>query len=201
MTRAETRRRLLQAASEEFAEQGYHAATVSRIARRAGVTVQTLYLAWGSKRALLRALMDAALSGDPEKPYSDERSHMISDALDPVTADPRAVVAHAAALYRQAAERAALCWRLYRDAAAADPEIAADWQGLQRLRHETFGQIVERIPADALRAGVTTAVAADTAWAVASPETYELLVTTLGYSLDQLEGWVEDTLTAALLAS
>ena len=49
--------RLLRAAEEEFTERGYAAATVARIAARAGVTVQTLYLAWGSKRALLRAYM------------------------------------------------------------------------------------------------------------------------------------------------
>jgi len=69
-SRAETRRRLLRAAGEEFAERGYHAATVTRIAERAGVTVQTLYLAWGSKRALLRAFMEASLSGDPDRPRS-----------------------------------------------------------------------------------------------------------------------------------
>ena len=65
----ETRRRLLQAAEEEFTERGYTGATVARIANRAGVTVQTLYLAWGSKRALLRAYMDSVLAGDVDTPY------------------------------------------------------------------------------------------------------------------------------------
>src|SRR6202012_3498689 len=68
-SRAETRRRLLRAAEEEFTERGYSAATVARIAARAGVTVQTLYLAWGSKRALLRAYMEAALAGNEDIPY------------------------------------------------------------------------------------------------------------------------------------
>lgn len=67
-SRVETRRRLLEAAGHEFAEGGYAAATVTRIAARAGVTVQTLYLAWGSKRALLRAYMEAALLGKPKRP-------------------------------------------------------------------------------------------------------------------------------------
>jgi len=199
-SRAETRRRLLAAAGEEFAERGYHAATVSRIATRAGVTVQTLYLAWGSKRALLRAFMDAALSGDPDEPYGEALPQLIDDALDPAGTDPRELVAGIAHLYRTVAERAALGWRLHRDAAATDPEVAADWRELQRLRRGSFAALVSRIPAAALRPGLSREGATDTAWAIASPETYELLVEQAGHTLDEYEAWVARTLTDALLA-
>lgn len=199
-SRAETTRRLLVAAGQEFAERGYHAATVSRIANRAGVTVQTLYLAWGSKRALLRAQMEAELSGSPDAAYQDELPRMIDREVGPMGDDARAVIAHIAHLYRSIAERAALGWQLYRDAAATDPEIAADWRALQELRRGSFAQLVRRIPAAAFRDGVTIETATDTAWAIASPETYELLVRTAGYTLDDYEAWVADTLTAALLA-
>lgn len=199
-SRAETRRRLLQAAGVEFAERGYHAATVSRIAARAGVTVQTLYLAWGSKRALLRAHLDAALSGSADTPYADALPRLIADALDPAGTDPHAIVRQVARLYRGLAERAALGWRLYRDAAATDSEIAADWRTLEHLRRGTFATIVRRLPTASLRAGMTADAAIDTAWAIASPETHELLVGTAGYTLDQYEEWVATTLAAALLA-
>lgn len=56
-SRRETKQRLLDAAVSEFESHGYTATPVSRIAATAGVTVQTLYLAWGSKRALLRAYL------------------------------------------------------------------------------------------------------------------------------------------------
>jgi AcrR family transcriptional regulator len=199
-SRAETRRRLLQAAGEEFAERGYHAATVNRIAARAGVTVQTLYLAWGSKRALLRAYMDAALSGSPDMSYIDELPHLIDGALGPAAIDARSAVKQIAHLYREVAERAALGWRLYRDAAASDAAVAADWQTLQRMRHNTFAELIRRIPAASLRAEVTPDAATDTAWAIASPETYELLVRTAEFTLDQYEQWVAATLCSALLA-
>ncbi len=199
-SRAETRRRLLQAATAEFAERGYHAATVNRIADRAGVTVQTLYLAWGSKRALLRAHMDASLSGDPDAQYAEELPHLIADALDRPGADARTTVKHLAAFYRGLAERAALGWRLYRDAAASDAEIAADWQALHQLRHHTFAEMIRRIPTKSLRKGMSRAAATDTAWAIASPETYELLVRTGDYTLDQYEEWVASTIANALLA-
>ena len=52
--------------------------------------------------------------------------------------------------------------------------------------------------AGAVRAGLTHAAAADTAWVIASPETHHQLVRQAGYSYDQLEDWVRDTLAAAL---
>src|SRR5262249_41821766 len=67
-TRRETRRRLLAAARAEFAERGYAAATVIRIAERADVSVQTLYSNWGNKRNLLRAVMESAVTGDDDVP-------------------------------------------------------------------------------------------------------------------------------------
>src|SRR5215831_8967972 len=66
VTRRETRRRLLAAARLEFAERGYVASTVARIAERAGVSLQTLYSAWGSKQALLKAMMETAVTGQDE---------------------------------------------------------------------------------------------------------------------------------------
>src|SRR5262252_5266256 len=67
-TRRETRRRLLVAARAEFAERGYAAATVIRIAERADVSVQTLYSNWGNKRNLLRAVMESSVTGDEDVP-------------------------------------------------------------------------------------------------------------------------------------
>ncbi len=198
-SRAETRRRLLRAAGQEFTERGYTAATVARIAARAGVTVQTLYLAWGSKRALLYAYMEAALAGDDETSYPQARPDMIAEVLESALDDPYAIVRQISVLYRQIAERAALGWQLYRDAAASDPEIASDWQALQALRHQTFTTLIRRLPARSLRPGLTRAAATDTAWAIASPETYDMLVRTRGYTLDQYQKWVTMSLTRLLL--
>jgi len=64
-SRAETRRQLIAAARELFSEQGYSATTVIKIARLAGVSLQTLYLACGSKRELLQVVLSEALSGTP----------------------------------------------------------------------------------------------------------------------------------------
>jgi AcrR family transcriptional regulator len=202
VTRRETRRRLLAAARDEFAERGYAAATVSRIAQRAGVSVQTLYNDGGNKRNLLQAVMESAVTGEDDIPLvPGQPPAVITATLDPGHArDPRMLVAHVCHQYRLLAERSAVGWQTYRDGAGVDPDIAADWQRLSELRRQAFHAFFGRIPESALRPGLTPAAAADTAWAIASPETHEQFVRQAGYSYDELEEWVRATLTAALLA-
>jgi AcrR family transcriptional regulator len=203
VTRRETRRRLLTAAKAEFAERGYAAATVIRIAERADVSVQSLYSNWGNKRNLLRAVMESSVTGDQDTPLvPGQPPAIITAALDPQDAkDPRRLLGHLSRQYRLLAERAAVGWQTYRDGAAVDPGIAADWQALSDLRRGAFHALIARIPAGALRPGLTSAAAADTAWVIASPDTHDLLVRQAGYSYDQLEEWVRSTLAAALLSA
>src|SRR3984885_10353817 len=103
--REDTRNRLLQAAQEEFPVRGYAGTTVTRLAATAGVSVQTLYLAWGSKRALLRGYMEDALSGGDGSPEDAARGF--------AGFAPREQLAELATLVTQVAERAATGWSLY----------------------------------------------------------------------------------------
>ncbi|WP_308466970.1 TetR/AcrR family transcriptional regulator [Rathayibacter soli] len=191
-SRLGTQNRLRLAASEEFEEHGYAGATVSRIANRAGVTVQTLYLAWGSKRELLRASLTSSLAEHLGPPGG------IGGLFEGKTA--REVITLLATLMGKTAEAAGTGWKLYRDAAATDTEIAADWDQLQSLRRGTMESIVAHIPDDSLRRGLSREAARDTAWVIASPESYELLVVRNGYSTQDFVHWMDATLTAALLA-
>ena len=200
-TRRETRRRLLVAARAKFAERGYAAATVIRIAERADVSVQTLYSNWGNKRNLLRAVMESAVTGDDNIPLvAGQPPAVIVANLDPGDAkDPRRLLAHLSHQYRLLAERSAIGWQTYRDGAGIDPDIAADWQQLMEMRRRAFHTMFARLPATALRPGLSNAAAADTAWVIASPDSHDLLVRQAGYNYDQLEDWARTTLTAALL--
>lgn len=190
-SRAETKRRLLAAAGEEFTERGYAAATVERIARRAGVTVQTLYLAWGSKRALLHGYIEGALTDSAGPPEGVVERFIGLGAHD--------LIRELAVTIGHVAERSATAWKLYRDAAGADPEIAADWQELHELRRGTVSKIVRMIPVEALRQELDQESATDTAWVIVSPEAYGLLVQTAGYSIARYTDWLATTLRAALL--
>jgi AcrR family transcriptional regulator len=191
--RRDTRNRLLEAAEAEFTAHGYAATTVARLAAAAGVSVQTLYLAWGSKRALLRGYMEKALAGGAGSPT--EAAERFPDDMP-----PGGRLDQLANLLTEIAERASTGWSLYRDAAAIDPEIADDWNELQTLRHQLFTHIVGGIPDNALAPGLTRETAIDTAWTIASPESYDLLVNRLHYTLDDFHNWLKQTLSAALLS-
>ncbi len=53
-----TTARLLEAAATEFVEYGYEAAVISRVARRAGVTVGAVYSRWPTKSEVMVAALD-----------------------------------------------------------------------------------------------------------------------------------------------
>src|ERR1700704_382936 len=69
----ETRRRIIAAARHELLEGGYQATTLSALARRAGVSQQTIYNSVGGKAALLKAVYDVQLAGDDEPIAMNDR--------------------------------------------------------------------------------------------------------------------------------
>ena len=70
----ETRRSILDAAHELFVATGYAATTIQAIAERAGVAVQTVYAVFGTKRELLRQLIESTITGDDEPLPITERA-------------------------------------------------------------------------------------------------------------------------------
>ena len=64
--RRATRQRVLDAARALLLSRGYGGATIEAIARRAGVSVQTIYNTVGGKAAVLKAVYDTMLAGDDE---------------------------------------------------------------------------------------------------------------------------------------
>jgi len=197
-SRAETRRQLIAAAKELFSEQGYSATTVTKIARRAGVSLQTLYLACGSKRELLQVVLSQALSGTPSgigPDYLTGLRAQMASAADETYPEPERTLRAFTRLFRTLAERAEPWWRVYRDAAAIDPEIASDWATLTAQRRIATAALLQDLADAQLPPGLTRHVLVDTAWAIASPETCQLLINHAGYTLDDYERWMADTLS------
>src|SRR5436305_2231061 len=73
---AATRRAVLAAAYDLFTSRGYPATTVAQIAERAGVNVDTLYAAVGRKPALLRAVVETAISGQDRAVPAADRDYV-----------------------------------------------------------------------------------------------------------------------------
>src|SRR5215472_17159700 len=63
---AATRLKVIEAAERLFTEHGYPATTIEAIAEAADTPLPTLYRVFGSKRALLAAVLDTAFGGDDQ---------------------------------------------------------------------------------------------------------------------------------------
>lgn len=63
----DTRRRILEAAADEFATYGMSGARVDRIAETAGVSKPMIYFHFGCKEGLFNAVLDAELERDTER--------------------------------------------------------------------------------------------------------------------------------------
>jgi AcrR family transcriptional regulator len=194
----ETQRAIVEAASLLFLEHGYHATSIGRIAAEAGVAVQTIYNAVGSKRELLSRVLDFAAAGErapvPVPRFMRERAES-----EP---DPRQIIAHLVDFWRGALPRTAPIFRIIREAASADPEIAALERGRSAQRLGNYRQAAQLLDdRNALRPGLTIDGAAAAIFAIGHPETYRALVLDGDWDLDAWARWLQATLEAALLGT
>jgi AcrR family transcriptional regulator len=192
----ETQRAIIEAASALFAESGYHATSIGRIAAAAGVAVQTIYNSVGSKRDLLSRVLDFAAAGE-RAPVPVPQFMREGAEREP---DPARIVAQLIEFWREALPRTAPVFRTIREAAATDPEIAALERARSAQRLANYGQAA-RLLADrnALRSGLSVEQAAATIFAVGHPETYRALVLDGGWTNDAWATWSHEALVASLL--
>jgi AcrR family transcriptional regulator len=194
----DTRRRVIAAAHELLLDKGYAATTISQVAARAGVSVETVYKGFGSKAALTKQVYDVALAGDDEPVPMSERPEIKAIVDEP---DPRKKVTRYAALARQLGERLGPLLAVLLRARGADPDLDAFAHTTADERLAGTGAIVRLLAdAGALRPGLDQPRARDLLWALISPELYLLLVLDRGWSPDEYERWLATAITDALLA-
>ncbi|MEO7070057.1 MAG: helix-turn-helix domain-containing protein [Nostocoides sp.] len=192
--REETRAKVVEAATKLFVEKGYTATTVSEIAREAGVALQSVYKAGGSKAELLHHAVDVAVAGDTKAGLVQERPAFAAlvDETDPVTK-----VRILAGMICDIQERLAPIQRAQSESAAVDQAAATYWRNAHLLRLQTFDYALRTLPADRLRRSHEETTA--TVWAIGSTEVYNLMTTIAGYDRDQVRDWLADTLVDAVL--
>ena len=83
-----TRQLVADAARELFLTEGYAETSVAAIARKAGVSTQTVYNVFGTKADLLKHLYDVTLVGDALRSMPDEDvRERATDGVHPAQAD------------------------------------------------------------------------------------------------------------------
>ncbi len=193
-----TRRLVLEAARELLIEQGYAAVSMAAIAARAQVSVALLYKVFGSKPDLVKQVYDVTMAGDHDDRPIAAREEIAALVADP---DARGKLARYARLARLLSGRAGTLAVTLREAArGGETELVPFVQTTDAERLVGATRLVEHL-ADAgmLRAGLPVERARDQVWVTTSPEAFALLVRDRGWSLDDYEGWVRETLEAALL--
>ena len=193
----ETRRQIIEAARRLFSERGYAGATIEAIAQEAGVAPETVFAVFGNKRTILASLVDVAVGGDDlpipllQRPGPQAVLHE-QDAVRQINLFAQDI--------STILERVAPVFEIIRVAAKTEPDIAVLLNNILQKRLHNLTVFVSHLSAHThLRAGISDEKAAETVWAITSPDLFNLLVVDRGWSLEQYRQWLGDTLVRLLL--
>jgi AcrR family transcriptional regulator len=195
-----TRARVVAAATRVFLEHGYTGATVPAIAGEAGVAMQTVYRAAPGKAGLLAAAVNAAVAGGSARAAVpvEERPAVRAVIEEP---DPFRQLRLYAHTQPGIWARVGPLLRVLEAAAASEPDLRKLQREQDAQRHAGLtrfaGLLQQR---GALREHLTPERAADIIMTLGSFATYDSLVATRGWTHDQYETWLTDTLQHCLLS-
>lgn len=194
---AATRRAVLEAARHLFVTNGYAATTVTRIAKEAGVNVDTLYAAVGRKPAILREVVETAISGRDRAVPAAERDYVRAVRAAPTAGEKIEIYAAAFGLM---APRIAPIFAALRDAASADPQCAELHSEITRRRADNMRLFAADLRATgSLRPDLTDGQVGDIVWSMNATEFYGLLVDQRGWTPAQFTEFLADAWRRLLL--
>ncbi len=189
----DTRRRILEAARALFSKDGIDRVTIGRIATRAKVAEQTVYAVYKSKAGILREIITNAIFS--------ARYYEATARLDE-TADPIALLRLTATVARAIYENEAREIGLVRGASLFSPELRKLEREFESARFELQRKRVELLnERSLLPSGMDVESARRIMWMYTSRDVYRMMVVEGGWSPDQFEAWLADTLASALSIS
>jgi TetR/AcrR family transcriptional regulator, regulator of cefoperazone and chloramphenicol sensitivity len=187
----QTRSDIAEAARRLFVAHGWAATTIRAVAQEAGVSVPTVYAAYGDKAGLVRALAESA----------DLVADGLRQAAELETAEPAGQLAAMAAYDRRLFERAGDLIALIREAARTEPELASAYLDGRRRGDETREQVFSSWPPGVLRPGLDVPAAVDIYAAICNLDVYNTLRLERGWAPDWVEAWWGEVLARELLSS
>lgn len=185
-----TQQMIVAAARVLFLEQGYGAATIEAISTKAGVAVSTVYAVFKNKRGILKAIRE-------EWHEQSGQRTIYTQALE--ERDPQKRMELAAHATRRQWETGSSMIAIYQGAASADAEAASELQDALEGRRRWLAQFIAgSLPV--LRADLTVEKATALFYALTLVEIYQTLVEQSGWSGNDYEAWLAETLKLQLLA-
>ncbi|KQP95978.1 MULTISPECIES: TetR/AcrR family transcriptional regulator [unclassified Rathayibacter] len=190
------RARVVASAQELLEERGYVATTIAAVARRAGVSPESVFKGFGTKAALVKAVFDVAIAGDDEPVAVADRPETRRIIAEPDVRTKLRLYAEGGALR---SERSARIQLAVRTGAAVDPTTDELWQRIQGERLAgTAGFAAHLVGTGQLRAGIDVDEIRDVLWTTVSIEVYDLVVLQRGWTRDAYVDWVTRTLIASI---
>jgi AcrR family transcriptional regulator len=194
---AATRLSVLAAARDLLRDRGYAATTVAEVARRAGVSVDTVYTSVGRKPELVLAVIDLVLGGGDQTVPAEQRDYVRAIRAQ-LTARAKIEV-YAAAVARLVPQTAPLQEAL-RKAADTDAACARTWHQLVDRRAANMLLLASDLRSTGdLRGDLTDQQVADIVWSTNAAE-YWLLLEQRGWTPERYEGLLIEVWCRLLLA-
>jgi AcrR family transcriptional regulator len=191
--RAEANRvEIVRSAHELFIRNGFAGTTVADIARAADVSAPTVYAAFGTKAALLKACIDVALAGDDDAVPVIERplSRWVYE-----TDDARELLGRYAVMMGELAGRAAPIYDVLVRAADAEPDLADLLVDLERQRLRAASVVADAVASrGGLPPGRSIEEARDTIWVCNAPELFVTLTRKRRWSVKRYVEWSRNSL-------
>jgi AcrR family transcriptional regulator len=185
-----TRQAILDAARQQFAEHGYAATTIARVAKAASVAVDTVYASVGAKPVLFRLLMETAISGTDQAVPAEQREYVRQIRA---AATAREKIRLYAVAVTAVNARLAPLHVVLRGAAEQDAELARIRDEISERRAANMRLFAADLEATGeLRPGLSPDELADVVWSMNSAEYYTLLVRERGWEADRFASWLGD---------
>lgn len=192
-----TRQTITVSARKLFLEKGYSGATISEIAREAGVSAETIYATFGNKRAILAHVADVAVAGDDEPVSLLDRPFVKQTDTEP---DQRQQIQMFAEQIWNVMGRMAPIFEVMRTAAKTEADIAEMRSNMLHERQQGMAYFVRSVMAHgSLRQELSVEEATDIIFALSSGEMFTVFTSDLGWSGEKYVKWLTDALCAALL--
>jgi len=187
-----TRRRITRAAYALFCQSGYAGTTMADIADAAGVAVQTVYFTFHTKGDLLSSTYDMAVLGDGDRAPPERQPWYLAAVAEPtVTRALRWVVEGAGEIVRRVTPLDLAA----RAAAESDPDTARVWDHHEKMRAESYRELIDLLRGKAeLRPGLTPERATDLLLLFVGPAVYRSLVMDRAWAHREWVDWTTATL-------
>jgi len=177
---------IVHAARDLFIEQGYGRTTIADVARAAGVSVETIYAAFGNKATLLHRAWDITVGGDDADIVFHERPEVMAIRSEPDLA--KRLMLHAT-FSTQTARRIAPFQLMVQSAAGADPAALAMLEEMGRQRLAGMTVMADEV-AKSGQLAVSVEECRDVLWSMTDGVLWDRLVNVRGWTNERFADWL-----------